>query len=114
MDIVRKILLAVEGSEGNVDANAVDEHSGAYHAAIMLDAGLIEAVVANDSSGVPIHSVILRMTWAGHEFLDASRDPGIWGRAKTHILKPGIAFTFETLKAWLSQEAMKQLGHLGA
>ena len=48
------------------------------------------------------HWVDLELTWQGHEFLDAVRDPEVWGRAKDGAEAAGnwtIGFLAESAKA---------------
>ena len=66
----------------------------AYQIALMQEAGLIDAVVVADDYGLPRQAGIIRLTWAGHDFLDATRDSKIWKMAKEQILKPGVSWTF--------------------
>ncbi|MGO8839441.1 MAG: DUF2513 domain-containing protein [Limisphaerales bacterium] len=50
----------------------------------------------------------VRLTWAGHDFLDAARNDTIWNKAKDEFLKPGISWTFSILFEWLKQEARQR------
>jgi hypothetical protein len=52
------------------------------------------------------------MTWHGHDFLDSTKDPAIWGKAKNTALQPVGGVAFDTVTAWLKFEAMKKLGIL--
>ena len=82
----------------------------AYHVALMKDAGLIEGIVNSDADGNPVGYFVSRMTWAGHDFLDAARDDNLWKKAKEFVLKPGVSWSFELLKEWLKHEARQRLG----
>lgn len=111
MELVRLILLAVEGSEDAVAKSkerSIEER--AYHVALLLDAGFIVGTTANDADGHPNGYVVTRMTWARHEFLDALRDDTIWKKAKEHVLKPGASWTFDILKEWAKHEIKGRLG----
>ena len=57
------------------------------------------------TNGIPSAAAIVRLTWAGHDFLDSSRDNKIWKLAKEHVIKPGASWTFSLLLEWLKQEA---------
>jgi hypothetical protein len=111
MELVRLILLAVEGSE---DAAAKSQERSteerAYHVALLLDAGFIIGKTTNNADGHPNGYFVTRMTWTGHEFLDALRDETIWKKAKEHVLKPGASWTFDILKEWAKQEIKERLG----
>lgn len=50
-----------------------------------------------------------RLTWLGHEFLDAARDDGRWEKAKSAISKVG-GWSFEVVKhilVELAKDAIK-------
>jgi len=47
--------------------------------------------------------VMLRPTWAGHEFLDAARNDTIWHKAGERIKKSGVDVTLSLLKEILNQ-----------
>ena len=108
MDLVRKILLAVE--EENVFENdwrpEIGDHSPeeiVYHVELMKDAGLLDIDIRRflDDSLPLIY--LRRMTWEGHEFLDAARNESIWSQAKAKVLQTTGGLGFEALKAALSQ-----------
>ena len=86
MDFVRKILFAVENSpdEGivNFTIEPFSREQIIYHIRLLQDAELIEGtLVGSDNAGI-LRYGIDRMTWAGHEFLDACRNEGRWIKAK--------------------------------
>ena len=83
-------------------------HSEAYQIVLMKDAGLVDAHIASINC-VPSSAVIYRLTWAGHDFLDAARDDTIWKKAVKTIIKPGASWTFSMLVEWLKSEAKKHV-----
>jgi Hypothetical protein (DUF2513) len=52
-----------------------------------------------DSSGVMAFPT--RLTWDGHEFLDAARDDTRWQKAKRYIVEKGSGLSFEVLQGVL-------------
>lgn len=74
----------------------------------MKEAGLIDAEITPDAFGRPSGAIVHRLTWDGHEFLDASRDSKIWKMAVEHIIKPGASWTFQILMEWLKREAQQR------
>ena len=106
MDLVRQILLAIENLESvdqPVDLN-FDEHSSeevSYHVMLLDEADLIDAVEAAEF-GTSSRWFPMRLTWQGHEFLDAARDDTRWNKAKDAMNKAG-GFVFEVGKALLIQ-----------
>jgi hypothetical protein len=104
MDVVRLILMRQESGEAPPELAKYTEDLIVYNVALMKDAGLVEAVIANDADGSPRAAVIIRLTWAGHDFLDAARDDTLWRKAKEKVLKPTASWTFGLLMEWLKQE----------
>jgi len=45
--------------------------------------------------------VPINLTWDGHEFLDAARNPSLWERAKCTALKQTGGLSLEVLKSVL-------------
>ena len=113
MELIRQILLKAEALEFEDDepyerygARTPDE---AYQIALMKDAGLVDADIDTVAGGIPCGATIIRLTWAGHDFLDSSRDNKIWKMAMKHVIKPGASWTFSILVEWLKQEARRRL-----
>jgi hypothetical protein len=86
MDLCRKILRYVEGlprgvfgieSEDLADVDS-DQDMINYHVKLLTQAGFL------DSSGGSVNGIplIKGLTWEGHEFLEKTRDDGIWDKAK--------------------------------
>jgi Hypothetical protein (DUF2513) len=89
LDLVRRILFRLEGEEGaslsspGWSSFVEDGHDIAtihYHLQLLHDAGLIEA-----SEVMPGQWWPERMTWAGHEFLDAARNEELWQETKRRV-----------------------------
>jgi Hypothetical protein (DUF2513) len=109
MEIIRLLLIQQETGDEPSELKEYDEKLVVYNVALMLDAGFIEGSVISNESGSPRGAVIIRLTWAGHDFLDSTRDPRIWKLAKEKLLKPGISWTFSLLTEYLKAEAHKRL-----
>lgn len=109
MDIIRLLLLEQEAGATPPELNQYEDQLVVYNVALMIDAGLIEGKVTDDESGTPVSAAITRMTWVGHDFLDAARDPSIWQAARERILKPGISWTVSILAEFLKAEAQRRL-----
>jgi len=108
MELIRLLLLEQELGEALPELSTYTEEAVLYNYKIMADAELIEARFHPDK-GVPANAIIYRLTWAGHDFLDSSRDSKIWKLAKEQILKPGASWTFSLLVEWLKQEARNRI-----
>lgn len=131
MDLVREILLTIEGSEKSffhLDKSAdpyrrfSGEYTGAqirYHLGLLKEAGLVRYSKTGHTYEVEVkdtglvqeveEKAISRLTWQGHEFLDAARNETMWQKAKKLVQEKGGALTFDVAKAVLAQVALKQV-----
>jgi hypothetical protein len=104
MDLIRLLLLQVESQ------NTISEIPGYSVEDVMYNANLIlEADLAHGPEplyqGDKIVSVDLdRLTWEGHDFLDAARDDTLWKKAKEKFMKPAVSWSFSVLLEWLKAE----------
>jgi hypothetical protein len=101
MDLFRSLLLKVEEQpvNGPLTTPEVPGHSEdevRYHAQLAQDAGFIEADFMMDGF------IVERLTFAGHEFLDAAREDRLWNKAKQTVLSNAGTLTVEALKTALS------------
>ncbi len=79
MDLVREILMVCADHEhGRAPRDlAIDGYSEeqiGHHAYLMMQAGLVEAADVTTMGSESPEAVVTSVTWAGHEFLEASRD----------------------------------------
>jgi hypothetical protein len=122
MDLVRLMLLRAEAfgvddeaaAKYHAECEKYDVPIRAHQIAIMIEAGLIVGHVTPDQNGVPTKGFILRLTWHGHEFLDAARNETTWRKARETFFKPAAAWTFGLLTEFLKAEAKRlAFGHGG-
>jgi Hypothetical protein (DUF2513) len=63
------------------------------------DAGYIDARIIKGGQGVTYETAgILRMTMAGHEYLDSVRDPKVWNKTKSVLENVGGSAALEVIK----------------
>ncbi len=110
MDIIRLLLLQLEAGERPSRLDNFSEEQITYNAALMVDAGLVEGAVARGGDGDALGVAMDRMTWSGHDFLDAARDETLWKKAKQTVMKPAASFTFEIVREWLKNEIRTHFG----
>lgn len=115
MDLIRKILLAVEEHEhgrapGKVEIEGYSDEQIGYHVWLTGEAGLLHVVdMTGRGSPSPV-AIPTRMTWEGYEFLEVARQLSTWEAAKEKISKAGAGLTFEVLKAVLVAISKGALG----
>ncbi len=112
MDLLRALLLKIEelppagDFTGNIEIEGHTPEEVAYHAQLAQDAGLIVARFLPPTN----YFFAQRLTYAGHEFLDAAREEKLWNKAKQTVLSNAGTLTLEALKTALSllmQQAAK-------
>lgn len=113
MDLARKILFAVEElpkqQKGFVDIK-IDGHTNEeinYHLIILMDAGLIKADYV-DNKLIDYIWKSIRLTWEGHEFIEAARDNTRWEKAKGAMVQVG-GFALDVMKQLLVQFLKEEL-----
>ncbi|MBX3629336.1 MAG: DUF2513 domain-containing protein [Nitrosomonas sp.] len=110
MSLVRKILLwAIDQPNGYMPKNPsfeeyTDEQIG-YHIWLMEQAKLINAIEQGAISSKSPQSIIVSVTWDGHDFADAAKNDVLWKKALNIVLNEGQSFTFDLLKSWLKSHA---------
>jgi hypothetical protein len=81
-DLIRLLLQQIEGVEDVGDLSKYTRDQQLYHSCLLIEAGLVHGNVVPGQDGEPIGTRVSRLTWDGHEFLDMTRDPSIWSKAK--------------------------------
>jgi hypothetical protein len=91
--------IAVEG----FDADQI-----AYHLSLLQERNLIEVPDGQPMIGI----VFTRLSWDGHDYLDAVRDPKIWHKTKEATDKVG-SWTFEIVKELAKSLIKSELRKIG-
>lgn len=120
MNLIRLLLLLMETPEED-RPNFYSEHIEAqyapelanYHRYLLYDAGLAEGSSTYCDGRLIPRCYLNHLTWAGHDFLDAAREPDRWEKAQGIFGKMG-GVTLEVAKAVLTtlmtQQATRLLG----
>jgi len=108
MDLIREILLEIErqpftGNFFDVNIENYPHEVVSYHLMLLDEAGLIRAEEITRCDWGAI-----RLTWQGHEFLEASRDDARWNKAKGMMEGTG-GFVVEVAKMVLIELMKGQL-----
>lgn len=103
MDLIRKILFAIEDkinnvAEYNLEIEGYSMEQVAYHCSIMYDAGLLHDYKGLDGDGEIYSFGVGRLTWEGHEFLDKIRSDTTWNKTKDTIIKNGLPMVLDVMK----------------
>jgi len=115
-ELVREILLAVEAHDKpqgwmklTVEGRSPTEVS--YHVMLLNEAGLLVGISLGGMNS--FHWEPIRLTYEGHEFLDAVRDGEVWKRTKEGAEKvggAGLGMLVEIGKAYGKQVLKERLG----
>lgn len=112
MDLIRKILLRLEKHNYLDEIESYSAKEIAYHVSLLEDAGLVTQDIYNNMFLNDSMLDGIRITWAGHEFLDSSRDASIWEKAKNIAMEKTGALSYEVLKAVLVQLGKDALSNI--
>ena len=116
MDLIRSIMLSLEAEPGadlNLSEVAIEGYDGDVviaHLVLLAEAGFISMNVERFLGGEPPQILIHRITWAGHEFLEAVRSDTIWAKSTKIITSAGIGLAWPLLQAVLRAKAAEHLG----
>lgn len=107
MDLIRQIMLQVEQIKDEMNIGTKFRLEGydhilvAKHIELLDEAGLLKAhFTGTDTSGV-VDAYVERLTWSGHEFLDAARNETVWKKTKATVKEKVGTVSFEVLKTLL-------------
>lgn len=106
-DLIRRILVETEekGEAGpgwtTLDLEDWDPAVVSYHVRLLDEAGLVEAQDLTTSGNFEWQPK--RLTWNGHEFLDAAKENSTWERAKKLATEKAGVLSFAALQEALSR-----------
>lgn len=112
MDLIRAILLEVESlpvGQRWPAAPMLGHSQGEMveHVRLAHESGLVEASFLTGHQ-----AVILRMTNAGHDFVEAARPQTFWQKAKDRVTAQGIPLTIYSVRVALDVLIKDGLSHL--
>lgn len=114
MNLIREILLYVESTdETQLSGCALriaghDDQVVGRHVQLLAEAGLLHANVLETDQG-PVLAQVSRLSWAGHEFLDAARNEGVWSKTLAFLKHEGVTVPVEVLKTLLISQVKSWL-----
>jgi hypothetical protein len=101
MDLVRRILLFVQEGSPNSSIDGYSDGAVKYHRALVIEAGLAEGTVMSNNitpTEVPAAVALRKLTWEGHDFIEAIESDGNWVKVKAFLAEAGKQLTVETVK----------------
>jgi hypothetical protein len=108
LDLIRLLLHKFEGAEQVTGLDNFSEDQQLYHSVLLIEAGYVHGAVIVGEDGNPIGTRVTRLTWAGHEFLELTKDDTIWNQAKSLVAESAKGAATEIITS-----ACKQLLSLG-
>ncbi len=114
INLIRELLLQIESKDcrkaEDFDIPDCDIRTINYHLIILSEGNFIKAsFLQSDQSGIE-DVIVHRLTWDGHEFLDAARNETAWNNAKKILREKAITGTFDMLKLLLIEGVKTQIG----
>ena len=115
LNLVRMILLDIEVSPpGNpIFGFTYDGCSKAEvleHVQLLLDADFIDGQIVEGNMGQPEECVVMRMTWAGQEFLAKAKNDTIWKKVLAQAEEKGMSASLVVINGLLEAAAKKYVG----
>lgn len=111
-DLIRGILTAMEETETDdptayiISINKIDGYSDEamiYHIRQLIDAGFIDGEVIDSIGKQGAGLNIRRLTWAGHEFVENSRNDTLWNKAKNTVISKSGGISIDLLSEVLKK-----------
>jgi hypothetical protein len=106
MDLIRELLLKLESvpsemggvfsfspEDKEVSVEGYTPAQIEYHLSLLREIGFIECPGSQPMLGITFSG----LTWAGHDYIDAVRDPDIWRKTKQGVDAAG-GFTIDILR----------------
>ncbi len=109
MDLIRLLLIEKESEETPEAIGSYTENQILYHCELAIESGLLDGHLFRGLQGEVCGATIQKLTWEGHEFLDAARSDSLWNQAKEKMVAAGGSWTMEGLKMILFELARRGL-----
>jgi hypothetical protein len=113
MELVRKILLAVEESDDahrrgmRPKIDGYEDDMIQVHVGLLWRKGLINALDGSSRDGESY--VITGLTWEGYDFIEAARNETTWRKAMQVVKEKGGGVTLEIMKELLKKFLAEQV-----
>jgi hypothetical protein len=106
VELIRKMVFAIEDAPTGfapqrLDFEGYTPSQVGYHAYLLIDAGLAKGTEVTTLGSPGPEALITTLTWEGHEFAEAARDPDRWRQAMKIVKDKGGSVTLDVLKQLL-------------
>lgn len=114
-DIIRDILIRLEEKSAEVHALRLSDFPPerraeiSYHIELLIEAGLIHGQMSKTIGPEVDDFIAIRLTWEGHELLDAIKSDTVWNKTKDTFISKGISMTFDLVKSMATKIASEYL-----
>lgn len=102
MELIRQIMLNVEGGDLRGGVEGYDHSAVNYHKVLLIEADLLKGKthysVSTEPRDIPDGVIIKKITWQGHDFIEAIRTDTKWNKIKAFLSEAGKDLTIETIK----------------
>lgn len=113
MELIREILLNIEGDSHDMTNKYTSEQIG-YHLRLLLEDGYITQYFHGEDKPHWVGGFKCQMTytltWKGHDFIDASRNETFFKKCLAEIKAKAVPVTVGLLLEYIKMSAKKQLG----
>lgn len=111
-DVIRAVLAAAEAREAPgatlpADVPGFDAETVSAHMRLLIEAGYAQGGCAGGQAA-PLHCLIRRLTWEGHELLARVRSEPLWRAVVRTARERGLDLSFEVVKV-LAPDALRRL-----
>ena len=114
MDIIRAILLHInDHEEETIQEVKLEQFSPkqvAYHVNLLAEADYITGISTQTFQDSVPQWIDVRLTWDGHEFIDAARNETVWAKFKKTVAEKGGTIPFSLVADLLTAIAKKEFG----
>jgi len=100
-EIIREVLQKVEDSSDTIKLKDFSEDNAekySYHVELLIESELIAGEMESHIGCPVLDFNIERLTWAGHDFLDAVSNNSIWNKTKKVLKEKGLGMSFDIIK----------------
>jgi hypothetical protein len=107
MELIRKILLAVEDSKDasrrgfRPEIDGYEDEVIQAHVGLLWNKGLLKAMDGSSRDGESY--IITGLTWEGYDFIEAARNEAVWRKAIHVVMEKGGGITLEIMSQLLKK-----------